>query len=287
MKQTASGYQSGRQPAQKDIGWAAVLGFILAIAGLSLLAMVLMVVVLGTSWLPVYGAGDEAPPTLISELIPAQALAPAPTSAPVVLPTPLPDELFTSATGAPQSGFGGAALLPESPADSGRSTEGALAANDPAAAADLSTRLEIPAIGVNAPIQPVGLIELEEDGRRYLQWQVPNDYAIGWHTNSAPLGSSGNTVLNGHNNVYGAVFRNLVELELGNEILVYTGGQINRYQVAHREVLEEKGQPLDVRLDNAKWMFPTADERLTLISCWPDIGATHRVIVVATAIDSE
>ena len=292
MKQGASGHRPDNNPERRRLGWGAALGFVLAIAGLTLLLMAAMVVFLGTSWIPVYGADAEAPPTLISRLEPA--LAPAPTSeglmtedlkpeAPV-LPTPLPDEFFQAASESRQSGFGQLALLPQSPADTGQATEQELAGAAPAGS---STYLEIPAIGVNAPIRPVGLIALEEDGQAYQQWQVPNDYAVGWHKSSAGLGAAGNTVLNGHNNVHGAVFRDLVELELGDEIIAYEDGRSYRYQVAHREVLEEKDQPLDVRLDNAKWMFPTTDERLTLISCWPDTGASHRVIVVATAVDSD
>jgi len=283
MKQEASRRKPDNHQRRR-LGWGAALGFVLAISGVTLLLMVLMVVALGTSWLPVYGAGAGVPPTLISRLAPP--LAPAPTSvAPagtaVILPTPLPDEYFPDTAEIQQSGFGPAALLPQSPSDTDQPAEKARAAGP----ADPSTYLEIPAIGVNAPIRSVGLLELEEDGQRYRQWQVPNDYAVGWHASSAALGSDGNTVLNGHNNVHGAVFRNLVELELGDEIIAYEDGQAYTYQVAHREVLEEKDQPLDVRLDNAKWMFPTADERLTLISCWPDTGASHRVIVVATAVE--
>jgi sortase A len=248
--------------------------------GAALLVMVVLVVVLGSSWLPVYGAAGEPPPTLISRL--ATALPPAPTRPAVALPTPLPGELFSPAAGAPQSGFGAAALLPQSPERNGQLSAGAAAGP-----VGPSARLEIPAIGVNAPIQPVGLIELEEDGQRYQQWQAPNGYAVGWHSTSARPGTRGNTVLNGHNNVYGSVFRDLIELQLGDEMTIYEDGQAHRYQVAHRELVEENGQPLDVRLDNAKWMFPTADERLTLISCWPEIGITHRVIVVATAVEGD
>jgi len=287
MKQRASRSRSNH-PERRPLGWGAALGFILAIAGLTLLLMVFMIVTLGASWLPVYGAEAAVPPTLISRLAPA--LAPAPTTEVVVteeriLPTPLPAEYFTAASESPQSGFGPAALLPESPASTGSAAENQAAAAN-AGTADFSIHLEIPAIGVTAPIQSVGLFELEEDGQRYQQWQVPNDYAVGWHSTSAGFGTAGNTVLNGHNNVYGSVFRNLVELELGDEIIAYKDGQAFHYQVVHREVVEEKGQPLGVRLDNAKWMFPTADERLTLISCWPDIGASHRVIIVAKPVNN-
>jgi len=282
MKQESHDSMANGDAARRRPGWGAVLGFILATAGLALLVMVLLVVILGSAWLPVYGAAG-GPPTLISRLEPA--LPPAPAQVAVALPTPLPDELFSAAADSPQSGFGSVALLPQSPAGDGQLAGPALAGQAPAGPIDGSAWLEIPAIGVNAPIQPVGLIDLEQDGQHYQQWQVPNAYAAGWHTTSARPGKVGNTVLNGHNNVYGAVFRDLVELQLGDEVTIYDAGQTYRYQVAHRELVEEKDQPLDVRIDNARWMLPTSDERLTLISCWPVIGITHRVIVVATAVE--
>ena len=275
---------------RRRLGWGGALGFVLATAGITLLLMVFMVVVLGPVMLPAGKAEALALPTIMGRTRPP--LAPAPSRAAINLPTPLPDGIFPSAVEAPQSGFGPStheslALLPESPADIGRiSQRGSPAGSDSAdgQAAGGSTRLVIPSIGVDAPIQPVGLIELEENGQKYSQWQVPGDYAIGWHSTSAWLGLPGNTVLNGHNNVHGAVFRDLVDVEFGDEIVVHEGKRTYRYQVAHRELLEENDQPLSVRLDNAKWMFPTADERLTLISCWPFVGNTHRVIVVATPV---
>jgi sortase A len=274
---------------RRRFGWGAALGFVLVIAGATLLLMVLMMVTVGSSWLPVYGAEAESFPVLMTRTGPA--LAPAPTEAIVILPTPLSGDYFSSAAAAPQSGFvapselGSLALLPESPADPGSASDREAAVTNSARPAGDATRLEIGAIGLDAPIQTVGLMEMEDEGRSYRQWQVPSDYAVGWHANSAAPGSPGNTVLNGHNNVHGAVFRDLVELALGDEITVYEKGQAYHYLVAHREVLEEKDQPLDVRLDNAKWMLPTSDERLTLITCWPNTGATHRVIVVATPVE--
>lgn len=280
MNQEAARHKQNN-PKRRSRGWGAALGFILVGAGGMLLLVVLAVLAWGPSWLPVYGAESEALPTLTGRAAPA--LAPAPTEVAIILPTPLADDFFASAAAVPQSGFGSAALLPESPADPGQAD-----GLEPAAVAPTgrSSRLEIPAIGVDAPILPVGLIELEEEGRRYSQWQVPNDYAVGWHATSAAIGSPGNTVLNGHNNVHGAVFRDLVEVALGDEVIVHKDGQTHRYQVAQRQVVEEEGQPLKVRLDNARWMLPTADERLTIISCWPYIGNTHRVIVVATPVES-
>ena len=46
-------------------------------------------------------------------------------------------------------------------------------------------------------------------------------------------------------------------------------------------VLPEDGQPESVRLANARYVQPTADSRLTLVSCWPVTNNTHRIFVVA------
>jgi len=143
------------------------------------------------------------------------------------------------------------------------------------------SRLVIPAIGLDAPIQPVGLMTVTEGGQTYYQWQVPDGFAAGWFNTSAPPGQPGNTVLDGHHNISGQVFRYLVNLKPGDAILVYAGEHPHRYIVRERHILLEKGQPLAVRLKNAEWIQPTADERLTLVTCWPYTNNTHRLIVVA------
>jgi LPXTG-site transpeptidase (sortase) family protein len=269
------------KPVRRRPGWGAVLGLMLASAGLVLLLLVLMAVLLGRSWPPTQGPAVDPPPAAVDR----PDLAPKAARGAIVLPTPLADDLFLSANAITQDGDGALALLPQSPAGDGQLARLAPAASGGSGLAEPLAWLEIPAIGVYAPIQPVGRVEMEEDGQLYLQWQAPAGYAVGWHNTSARPGTAGNTVLNGHNNIYGAVFRDLVELGSGDEMTVYEDGQSYRYRVAHSELLEENDQPLDVRLDNAKWMLPTSDDRLTLISCWPIIGATHRVIVVALAVD--
>jgi sortase A len=40
-----------------------------------------------------------------------------------------------------------------------------------------------------------------------------------------------------------------------------------------------------VRLQNAQWIQPTTDERLTLVTCWPYNDNSHRLIIVARPID--
>lgn len=146
------------------------------------------------------------------------------------------------------------------------------------------SRLVIPAIGLDAPVRPVGLMTVTEGGQTYYQWQVPDGFAAGWFDTSAPPGQPGNTVLDGHHNIRGQVFRYLVNLKPGDTILVYAGEQVYRYIVRERHILLEKGQSLAVRLKNAEWIQPTADERLTLVTCWPYTNNTHRLIVVAVPV---
>jgi LPXTG-site transpeptidase (sortase) family protein len=64
-------------------------------------------------------------------------------------------------------------------------------------------------------------------------------------------------------------------------IKVYSGKNVFRYRVALAMLLPERFKSLTVRLDNARWILPTEDERLTLITCWPYESNTHRVIIVA------
>jgi len=123
---------------------------------------------------------------------------------------------------------------------------------------------------------------VEYEGEEVAEWDVPKD-AAGWHTNSAPAGQLGNTVLSGHHNIEGKVFRYVVDLEIGDEIVLYAGDRTFAYRVTEKYILKEAGMPWAVRQKNAQWIGPTADERLTLVTCWPYEwpGNTHRVIVVA------
>jgi sortase A len=122
---------------------------------------------------------------------------------------------------------------------------------------------------------------LEIGGQTYYQWQVPNAYEAGWHSNSARLGEVGNTVLNGHHNIHGEIFRHLVELKEGDKIILYDADNSFVYLVTETEIMEEQGQPLSVRVKNAQWIEPTEDERITIVTCWPYTDNTHRLVVVA------
>lgn len=148
-------------------------------------------------------------------------------------------------------------------------------------------KIEIPGIGLVAPVIQAEAGQVEIDGILVNQWQVPNYFAGGWHPNSALLGSPGNTVISGHHNAYGEVFVNLVNIQIGDQILVYAGEQKYEYQVSEIMILPDRFVNLETRLANARWISRTDDERLTLVTCWPYSSNTHRLIVVALPISAQ
>ncbi len=150
---------------------------------------------------------------------------------------------------------------------------------------DLPVRLQISAIGLDAPIVSAAESLVRIESELFYQWQAPGFFAAGWDRNSAPLGTQGNTVLIGHHNIDGEVFRNLHLLQPGNIIVVYGQNGEHRYQVAEQLILKEKYQDLAIRQANARYIEPTSDERLTLVTCWPYVNNTHRLIVIARPID--
>jgi sortase A len=151
----------------------------------------------------------------------------------------------------------------------------------PTAPPAIPDRILIDAIGLDAPVVPVGQHPLKMDGKIYSQWDVPDYFAAGWQQDSAPLGQPGNTVLNGHHNIDGEVFRYLVRLKPGDRITLEAQGRRYHYVVVQTMTLAEQGQSIQVRLNNARWILPTDDERVTLITCWPYTANTYRLVLIA------
>jgi len=141
-------------------------------------------------------------------------------------------------------------------------------------------RLVIPRLGLDVPIEPVGMVPSGVSAG-VAEWGVPDHRAAGWLNTSATFGIVGNTVLDGHHNIKGEVFRNLWMLQAGDEIVLYAGNEARHYAVRETLILPEKDQSLAVRLANARYLSPTDDERLTLITCWPYENNTHRTVVIA------
>ncbi len=150
----------------------------------------------------------------------------------------------------------------------------------PPPAKHIPNRIVLPTISVDSRVQDVGWKVEMLNGQQYSEWLVA-DYAVGWHKTSALPGADGNTVMAGHNNINGEVFKNLIDLKIGDEIFVFADDKVYRYAVAQKLLVKEAGATFEQRLQNAQWIAPTNDGRLTLVSCWPYSNNTHRVIIVA------
>ncbi len=149
-------------------------------------------------------------------------------------------------------------------------------------------RISIPAIDLTADIINATNKEITQGDKTYVQWLAPDEYAVGWHFDSAFLGVPGNSVLNGHHNVFGKVFENLDKLVSGEEIFIYGNDLlVYKYVVSNTMILPERDVSLEERLENARWILPSEDERITLITCWPYFSNTHRLIIVASPLGSE
>jgi sortase A len=149
-------------------------------------------------------------------------------------------------------------------------------------AAGRPVRIVIESIGLDSPVVNVGwdarIVNGEFEGN---VWQTA-DYAAGYHETSAPAGFVGNTVISGHNNLKGAVFKDLYKVEIGDRVRLYdVAGRVHDYDVVESFVTREEGASESERRDNTQWIRQSPDERVTLVSCFPPWSNTHRIIVVA------
>lgn len=154
-----------------------------------------------------------------------------------------------------------------------------------------AVRLTIPALQLDVPVVDMGWqIVTDASGKRTTEWEIPVN-AAGHHLNSAAPGAAGNVVISGHNNSGGAVFAAISrdqdqpspQLLPGSTVTVLANdGRQYDYQVQKVELVAEENVPLAQRLANARYLEPTREPTLTLITCWPPDGFSHRVIVVAS-----
>lgn len=205
---------------------------------------------------------------------------------------PQPAGLALSGLSEPAPATAGRPTQPSAPAKDTAPTTASVFGQPPAraprpaeTAPEIPRRLLIPAINLDAPVQPVRLI-VSRDGRT-AEWGVPSGRAAGWHNTSTRLGETGNLVLNGHHNIQGSVFARVKDLQPSDQIIVIGERRRVTYEVVERKLLLERGQPLATRIENARWIMPTEDARLTLVTCWPPTDNSHRLIVIARPVAEE
>jgi LPXTG-site transpeptidase (sortase) family protein len=222
------------------------------------------------------GTPSQNLPVRVYEPFSTPAESPTATSTPFLPEPPTPTSAHRARGGTPgpvetgESSF----LVPGTPQ----------ATRVPPTEALVPDRIVIPAIQLDARVVPAGYQLIQLGGQVFQQWDAPNEYSAGWQQTSARLGVPGNTVLNGHHNIYGMVFGRLIDLSEGDFIQMYSGSTLYNFVITNKMILPERGEPIAVRMDNARWLLPTNDERLTLITCWPQLSNTHRLIIVAKPV---
>jgi sortase A len=200
------------------------------------------------------------------------------------VPTPLPVADASSDASGPEANDSPPAVADDAIREAEKDVPGGPPATPAPNSAPTSskppTRIVIPAIDLDSEVVSVGWKQILQGGKLASVWEVA-EYAAGWHENSALPGAGGNVVLSGHHNVKGEVFRDIVDLNPGDTVTVYADDQPYTYTVESRFVVRDKGESEEKRRENATWIGPFSDERLTLVTCWPYTSNTHRVIVIA------
>jgi len=160
-------------------------------------------------------------------------------------------------------------------------------------------RLVIPGLKIDTPVIPMSWRVVDTANGPVSEWVIP-EIEAGHHINSVSLGEPGNLVLSGHNNIYSKVFESISRSWSNDERIavdkftdrsdVLNGqtiqlfgadGQIVEYQVEEFYRLRDTGVSTEQRIANARFMDPTDDQRVTIITCWPPWNNTHRLVVIA------
>ncbi len=147
-------------------------------------------------------------------------------------------------------------------------------------------KITVPSVQIDTPVVAVGWQMLPgKDGQNSSQWDVAA-FAAGHHQGTANPGQVGNVVISGHDDWKGEVFKNLHNVKRGDEIHVFSAEREFLYIVQDSVTVLEDGATEAQKRDNARYMDPTPDQRLTLITCWPYGVDDHRLIVIAKPYDS-
>jgi sortase A len=129
----------------------------------------------------------------------------------------------------------------------------------PTAGLDQAVRIQVPALGLDAPV-------VQGDGWEQLKKGVAQ------HLGTANPGEDGNVVLSAHNDIFGELFRYLDKLKAGDEVIIHTNQRQYVYEVTDTRIVE----PTAVEV-----MAPTTRPVVTLISCYPYLIDNQRIVVRA------
>lgn len=124
-------------------------------------------------------------------------------------------------------------------------------------------RIQVPTIRVDAPV-------VQGDGWEQLK------KGVGQHPGTPNPGDKGNIILSAHNDVFGEIFRNLDQLQEGDQVILFNSQRTYTYIVQRTQIVE----PTQVEV-----MSPSQEATLTLISCYPYMVDKQRIVVTALLQD--
>lgn len=134
----------------------------------------------------------------------------------------------------------------------------------PTASPEQAQRIQISAIGIDAPV-------VQGDGSEQLKKGVGQNLI-----NPINPGQKGNLVLSAHNDIYGQIFRDLDQLKAGDEVIVYTNQRSYVYTVRETKIVDP---------DQVEVMDSSQEAIVTLISCYPYMVDKQRIVVIADLRD--
>lgn len=176
----------------------------------------------------------------------------------------------------------------------------------PSAPPAAPVRIVIPDLGIDAPVEEVGWRVEEVRGELRSTWEMAS-FAGGHHSNSALPGQPGNVVISGHHNIEGKVFKNIslawdeetAELQEdgitwrshvldGYTVILYdAAGRTFQYIIEGMYNMPDRDVSEEQRRYNARFIAPTSEPILTLVTCWPYTNNTHRIVVVARLVEEQ
>ena len=120
-------------------------------------------------------------------------------------------------------------------------------------------RIQVPALHIDAPI-------VQGDGWEQLK------KGVGQHLGTGNPGERANLVFSAHNDIFGEIFRDLERLNPGDLVILYTNQRSYTYIVVDTKIV----MPTAVEV-----MDNTTQASVTLISCYPYMKDTQRIVVIA------
>lgn len=149
------------------------------------------------------------------------------------------------------------------------------------------SRIVVPQIGLDKKVLEVGWTVQTIDGQEVAIWDV-DKYRVGHHSGTSNPGEGGNIVLAGHSGGKAYPFNDIFYLKPGDLIELYSNNQVFDYHVSDHILVDEVGQPIEKRLENARYIEPADEEVVTMVACWPLTGPNkfnQRIIIRAKPVN--